>query len=120
MLLLSSTLLFTHPTSTTLFPVLSKLTVSVLSFEELTDNSIMKYSIHLFLLCTKSFPKVCHLLLKLVFIWLILACGYGIQANIVFNATRRLGVSLRPVCTFIPACNLIAYLVCRGLFQAKT
>jgi hypothetical protein len=40
MLLLSSTLLFTHPTSTTLFPILSKLTVSVLSFEDLTDNSI--------------------------------------------------------------------------------
>jgi hypothetical protein len=39
MLLLSSTLLFTYPTSTTLFPVLSKLTVSVLSFEDLTDNS---------------------------------------------------------------------------------
>jgi hypothetical protein len=39
MLLLSSTLLFTHPTSTTLFPVLSKLTASVLSFEDLTDNS---------------------------------------------------------------------------------
>jgi hypothetical protein len=36
--LLSSTLLFTHPTSTTLFPVFSKLTVSVLSFEDLTDN----------------------------------------------------------------------------------
>jgi hypothetical protein len=39
MLLLYSTLLFTHPTSTTLFPLLSKLVVSVLSFEELTDNS---------------------------------------------------------------------------------
>jgi hypothetical protein len=39
MLLLSSTLLFTHPTSTTLFPVLSKLTVSIFSFEDLTDNS---------------------------------------------------------------------------------
>jgi hypothetical protein len=39
MLLLSSTLLFTHPTSTTLFPVLSKLTILVLSFEDLTDNS---------------------------------------------------------------------------------
>jgi hypothetical protein len=34
--------MFTHPTSTTLFPVLSKLTVSVLSFEDLTDNSIIK------------------------------------------------------------------------------
>jgi hypothetical protein len=32
LLLLSSTLLFTHPTSTTFFPVLSKLSVSVLSF----------------------------------------------------------------------------------------
>jgi hypothetical protein len=42
MLLLSSTLLFTHPTSTTLFPVLSKLTASVLSFEDLTDNSNMQ------------------------------------------------------------------------------
>jgi hypothetical protein len=39
MLLLSSTLLFTHPTSTTLFLVLSKLTVLVLSFEDLMDNS---------------------------------------------------------------------------------
>jgi hypothetical protein len=39
MLLLSSTLMFTHPTSTTLFPVLSKLTILVLSFEDLTDNS---------------------------------------------------------------------------------
>jgi hypothetical protein len=29
------------PTSTTLFLVLSKLTISVLSFEDLTDNSIM-------------------------------------------------------------------------------
>jgi hypothetical protein len=28
-----------QPTSTTLFPVLSKLTGSVLSFEDLTDNS---------------------------------------------------------------------------------
>jgi hypothetical protein len=37
--LLSSTLLFTHPTSTTLFLVLNKLIVSVLSFEDLTDNS---------------------------------------------------------------------------------
>jgi hypothetical protein len=39
MLFLSSTLLFIHPTSTTLFPVLSKLTVLVLYFEDLTDNS---------------------------------------------------------------------------------
>jgi hypothetical protein len=36
-----STLLRTHSTSTTLFPILSKLTVSVLSFEDLTDNSIV-------------------------------------------------------------------------------
>jgi hypothetical protein len=35
----SSTLLCTQPTSTTLFLVLSKLTGSVLSFEDLTDNS---------------------------------------------------------------------------------
>ena len=39
MLLLSSTLLYIHPTSTTLFPVLSKHSVLVLSFEYLTDNS---------------------------------------------------------------------------------
>jgi hypothetical protein len=38
----SSTLLCTQPTSTTLFPVLSKLTGSVLSFEDLTDNSIVR------------------------------------------------------------------------------
>jgi hypothetical protein len=37
----SCILLFTQPTSTTLFPVLSKLTSSVLSFEDLTDNSIV-------------------------------------------------------------------------------
>jgi hypothetical protein len=43
MLLLSSTLLFTHPTSTTLFPVLSKLTASVLSFEDLMDNSNISF-----------------------------------------------------------------------------
>jgi hypothetical protein len=30
--------LYTHPTSTTLFPILSKLTSSVLSFEDFTDN----------------------------------------------------------------------------------
>jgi hypothetical protein len=41
MLLLSSTLLHTHPTSTTLFPVLSKQSVLVLSFEYLTDNSMV-------------------------------------------------------------------------------
>jgi hypothetical protein len=35
----SSTLLCTQPTSTTLFPVLSKLTGLVLSFEDLMDNS---------------------------------------------------------------------------------
>jgi hypothetical protein len=29
----------THPTSTTLFPILSKVIVSILSFEDLTDNS---------------------------------------------------------------------------------
>ena len=40
MLLLSSILLFTHPTLTTLFPILSNLTVSILSFEDLIDNSI--------------------------------------------------------------------------------
>jgi hypothetical protein len=34
-------LLCTHPTSTTLFPVLSKQSVLVLSFEYLTDNSIV-------------------------------------------------------------------------------
>jgi hypothetical protein len=39
MLLLSS--IFTHPTSTTLFPVLSKQSVLVLSFEYLTDDSCM-------------------------------------------------------------------------------
>jgi hypothetical protein len=38
---LSSTLLCTQPTSTTLFPGLSKLTGSVLSFEDLTDNSMV-------------------------------------------------------------------------------
>jgi hypothetical protein len=41
----SSTLLCTQPTSTTLFPVLSKLTGSVLSFEDLTDNSIISSQI---------------------------------------------------------------------------
>jgi hypothetical protein len=43
--LLSSTLLCTHPTSTTLFPILSKVSVLILSFEYLTNNSIvsMKY-----------------------------------------------------------------------------
>jgi hypothetical protein len=40
MLLLSSTLLCTHPTSTTLFLILSKQSVLVLSFEYLMDNSI--------------------------------------------------------------------------------
>jgi hypothetical protein len=39
MLLFFSTLLFTGPTSTTLFPILSKLIVLVLFFEDLTDNS---------------------------------------------------------------------------------
>jgi hypothetical protein len=33
-------LLCTHPTSTTLFPILSKQSVLVLSFEYLMDNSI--------------------------------------------------------------------------------
>jgi hypothetical protein len=37
---LSSTLLYTHLTSTTLFPILRKHSVLVLSFEYLTDNSI--------------------------------------------------------------------------------
>jgi hypothetical protein len=37
--------LCTQPTSTTLFPVLSKLTDSVLSFEDLTDNSILSNKI---------------------------------------------------------------------------
>jgi hypothetical protein len=32
-------LLYTHPTSTTLFPILSKQSILVLSFEYLTDNS---------------------------------------------------------------------------------
>jgi hypothetical protein len=41
MLLLSSTLLCIYPTSTTLFSVLSKQSVLVLSFEYLTDNSIV-------------------------------------------------------------------------------
>jgi hypothetical protein len=40
MLLLSSILLYIHPTSTTLFPILSKQSVLVLSFEYLTDSSI--------------------------------------------------------------------------------
>jgi hypothetical protein len=36
----SSTLLYVHPTSTTIFLILSKQSVLVLSFEYLTDNSI--------------------------------------------------------------------------------
>jgi hypothetical protein len=43
MLLLTFILLCTHPTSTTLFPVLSKLTISIPSFEDLTDNSNVQY-----------------------------------------------------------------------------
>jgi hypothetical protein len=41
----SSTLLCTQPTSTTLFPVLSKLTGSILSFEDLMDNSMILESV---------------------------------------------------------------------------
>jgi hypothetical protein len=50
----SSTLLCTQPTSTTLFPVLSKLTGSVLSFEDLTDNSNMSGQ----MLCLASASKL--------------------------------------------------------------
>jgi hypothetical protein len=46
MLLLSSTILCTHSTSTTLFPVLRKQSVSVPSFEYLTDNSNIMMGFH--------------------------------------------------------------------------
>jgi hypothetical protein len=53
------TLLFTHPTSTTLFPVLSKLTISVLSFEDLMDKSNVNVQ------CESRKMKVKKIILKI-------------------------------------------------------
>jgi hypothetical protein len=88
----STTLLCTQPTSTTLFPILSKLIGSVLSFEDLTNNS------NGLLESTLNFPSTTKVSKIQLEIGIVIVCPKSL--NSIYGIHSPLGVNKAIVSTF--------------------